>query len=279
MVGMDVRDRDSIASCLRGREIDTIVHLAAMNAEDSFKSPEEALDINVAGTYRLLECAKENGVERVVYFSTIHVYGPELAGKITEDTPAKPVHPYGTTHRAAEDIVNYYRRYHGMKTLIFRASNGYGYPMDASVNAWSLLFNDICRQLMTSGRIVLRSSGRQKRDFISLAAVSEAVRYFLFSAPDDWGDGLYNLGGGASLSVLDAVRFIGDVYAEKYGKKPEPPQLAAGGAETSAAAEVDYRIDKLLRSGFAPRSDMRHEIERTLALCEQFRANGGANAV
>ena len=275
---MDVRDRASIAACLGAKKFDIIIHLAAVNDIASLKDPGLALEVNTAGTYRLLECAKEKGVERFVYFSTIHVYGPELNGTLTEESPTRPVHPYALTHRAAEDFVNYFRHYHGMKTLIFRTSNGYGYPMDKDVDTWSLIFNGLCRQLMTEGKITLRSSGKQRRDFITLGDAAEAVRHFLFSIPDNWGGGLYNLGSGRSISVLDAARRIEQVYRDKYGKEPAELTAVPDKAGAPAPASVDYRIDKIARAGFVPKGDMTSEIEKTLEICEQFAAKGGTDA-
>jgi len=275
---LDVRDRASIAACLGARKFDVIIHLAAVNDIESLKDPRFALEVNTAGTYGLLECAKEKGVERFIYLSTIHVYGPDLNGVITEESQTRPVHPYALTHRAAEDFVNYFRHYHGMKTLIFRASNGYGYPMDKGVDTWSLIFNGLCRQLVTEGKITLRSSGKQRRDFIALGDMAEAVRHFLFSIPDNWGDGLYNLGSGRSISVLEAARTIELVYRKKYGRGPGELSAAADKPGQPPAAAVDYRIDKILRAGFSPKGDMAWEIEKTLEVCEQFAAKGGTDA-
>jgi len=273
---LDMRDSGSIAACLEGKKIDVLIHLAAMNDIESAKDPGSALEVNTNGTYRLLECAKKHGVGRFVYFSTIHAYGPSLAGTITEESPTRPVHPYAITHRAAEDFVSYFRHYHGMKTLVFRMSNGYGYPMHKEVDTWSLVFNDLCHQLMTTGKIVLRSSGKQLRDFISLSDAAEAVRHFLFSIPDNWAGGLYNLGGGRSISVLDVVRKIEQVYRQKYGKEPGGLTVVADKSGSPAPDFVDYRIDKLLKTGYRLTGDMQSEIERTLELCEQFKGKSDA---
>ena len=275
---LDVRDRASIAACLGAKKFDVIIHLAAVNDIESLKDPGLALEVNTAGAYRLLEYAKEKGIGRFVYFSTIHIYGPDLTGTLTEESPTRPVHTYALTHRGAEDFVNYFRHYHGMKTLIFRTSNGYGYPMDKGVDTWSLVFNGLCRQLVTGGKITLRSSGKQRRDFITLGDAAEAVRHFLFSIPDNWGDGLYNLGSGRSISILDAAREIERVYLDKYGKKPAELTAIPDKPGAPAPAAVDYRIDKIAKTGFVPKGDMIFEIGKTLEICEQFAAEGGTDA-
>ena len=268
---MNLLDEKSIYNCLAGRNIDVIIHLAALNEIDSMKDPEAALRVNTLGTYKLLDLASREKVGAFIYFSTFHVYGETSGLVITEDSPTRPAHPYALTHRAAEDLVNYFQRYHNMKTLIFRLSNGYGYPMDKNVERWTLVFNDLCRQAVAYGRMELKSSGKQARDFISLFDVARAIEHFLFTVPEKWGDGLYNLGGNCSLSILSVAEKIAAVYKEKYKKSLiEIKTGLDNGAQVSPAA-VRYSIDKIIRTGFILQGDMKSEIEKTLTVCEGFK--------
>ncbi|MEE9604561.1 MAG: SDR family oxidoreductase [Candidatus Scalindua sp.] len=266
---MNLLDEDSIADCLENRSIDVIIHLAAVNEIDSMKDPESALEVNTQGTYRLLNIANKK-INRFVYFSTFHVYRETFGSVITEETPTRPFHPYAITHRAAEDFVTFFNRYNKMKTLIFRLSNGYGYPMDMDINRWTLVFNDLCRQAVTSGRIVLKSSGKQHRDFISLHDVARAVYHFLFDVPDKWGDGLYNLGGNCSMSILDVANKISDVYKTKYKKEILEIQTGQNGRVSITTEPAKYSIDKIAEAGFTLKGDMISEIERTMHACEGF---------
>jgi UDP-glucose 4-epimerase len=267
---MDLLDEDSIANCLEDRDIDVIIHLAALNEIDSMKDPALALEVNTQGTYKLLSIANEKKINRFVYFSTFHVYGETSGSVITEETPTSPFHPYAITHRAAEDFVTFFNHYHKMKTLIFRLSNGYGYSMDKDINRWTLVFNDLCRHAVTSGRIVLKSSGKQHRDFISLHDVARAVYHFLYAVPDSWGDGLYNLGGNCSMSILDVAEKISDVYRTKY--KKEILEIKTGQNDTGSILpkSVKYSIEKIAKTGFTLKGDMISEIDRTMDVCEGF---------
>lgn len=262
----NVLDKGGLASVFAAEKIDAVIHLAALNDSECYGNPELATDVNTKGTYNVLEAASAAAVTRFIYFSTFHVYGPAAPEVISEAIPAMPAHPYGITHRAAEDFVNYFRVYKGMKTLIFRMSNSFGYPMDKSVNAWTLVFNDLCRQLMTTGSITLKSPGTQHRDFIALGDAVEAVRYFLFDIPDKWGDGLFNLGGGCSMSILDAARRVEKVYESEQGKPPGPMRVPAPGQPSPAAKPVVFSIEKIRAAGFIPVGDMDREIRGTLKL-------------
>jgi len=263
---MDVLDDKSITACFEACDFDAVVHLAAVNEIDSMKNPELAIDVNTKGTFDLLRIASARGVKRFIYFSTFHVYGNTASGAINEDSPARPHHPYAITHRAAEDYVRYFARYHDMQTLIFRLSNGYGYPMDTCVDRWTLVFNDLCRQAVTTGKIVLASSGRQHRDFIALSDVARGVAHFL-DAEDKWGDGLYNLGGNCSMSILEVAERVAGVYAETLSQARPVIQTAPGSGGRGVFEPVRYDIAKLLKTGFTLTGDMDAEIRGTLELC------------
>ena len=268
---MDLLNEGSINNCLRDRNIDVIIHLAASNEIESIDNPRLALDVNTLGTYKLLNLAHANNINKFVYFSTFHVYGEVSAPIVTEETPTRPFHPYAITHRAAEDFVNYFRHYHDMKTLIFRLSNGYGYPLDKEINRWTLVFNDLCKQVATTCKIVLKSSGRQYRDFISLHNVARAVYHFLFVIPDKWGDGLYNLGGNCSMSILEVAQRIANVYRLKY-KRESMIKTRPEHDSSNIAKPIKYSIEKLLKTKFVLRGEMDLEIEKTIDLCKKFYA-------
>ena len=262
---MDVCDASSIEEAVEG--LDTIIHLAALNEHDSFRDIESAWKINASGTQSLLSAASRKGVQRFVYFSTFHVYG-DYKGTITEGSPTQPHHPYAATHRAAEDMVRFYQRYKNMDTLTLRLSNSFGYPMDAGINRWTLVFNDLCRQAMTSEKMVINSSGKQHRNFITLHDVAAAVGHFLFAAPEKWGDGLYNLGGDVSISIEEVANTIARVYEKKYGK---PISIKITGKDNGENHDpVHFNIDKLKKTGFQLTGSMEAEIDQTLSLCEVF---------
>ncbi len=267
---MDLLNEDSINNCLRKRGIDVIIHLAALNEIESMEDPMLAMDVNTIGTYKLLNLAHVNNINRFIYFSTFHVYGKTSAPTITEETPTNPFHPYAITHRAAEDFVNYFRHYHNMKTLIFRLSNGYGYPMHKEINRWTLVFNDLCKQVATTDKIVLKSSGKQYRDFISLHDAARAVYHFLFVIPDRWGDGLYNLGGNCSMSILGVAQRIAKVYRLKYKKPIIEIKTKSDHDGSNILKPVKYSIEKLLKTGFILNDKMDLEIEKTIDLCKKF---------
>ncbi len=264
VVAMDWRSPQSLTLACDG--IGTLVHLAGMNDTDCLRDPVAALEVNAVNTARLMQAAKVAGVKRVIYFSTAHVYGPSLVGKIDEFTLPKGRHPYATSHRAAEDVVLAAAN-ENMDSIVLRLSNGFGVPAHSAVNAWMLLMNDLCRQAVTLRSMTLRSTGLQRRDFITLKDVSRVVDHMITLPNNQIGDGLFNVGSGKSSRVIDMVELIQARCTEVLGYSPEI--IRPEPVQNEKSPNLDYRIDKLLSTGFTLRGNPVLEIDETLRMCNE----------
>lgn len=260
---MDLDSRLSLDDACSG--MDAVVHLAAVNEVESASDPGEALKVNGLGTLRFLEAAQTRGVARFIYFSTIHVYGSPLAGVITERTLPRPRHPYAITHRVAEDFVLAAHDAGRVTGIVLRLSNGFGAPASPDADRWTLVVNDLCRQAVTTGKLVLKTPGLQKRDLITLHDTARAVAHILGLAPERCGDGLFNLGGEYAVSILDMATIIAGRCEATLGFRPpvERPKPAPG----EAAEELQYRIDRIKDTGFSLTGNAEREIDATLRFC------------
>lgn len=265
LVPLDMMSSVSLASACSG--IDTIIHLAALNEIDSESDPEQALMVNGLGTLKLLRAAEQAGVRRFIYFSTAHVYGAPLEGVITERSLPRPVHPYAITHHIAEDFVLAAHDRNVLTGIVVRLSNGFGAPVDPSVNRWTLLVNDLCRQAVISRILTLRSSGLQRRDFIALEDVARAVEHFIFLTPSLCSDGLFNLGGESSFKVIEIAERVAARCQVLFGYIPEVRRPQPLPDEN--CADLDFNIEKLKSSGFYLSGNMDEEIDATLLLCKE----------
>jgi UDP-glucose 4-epimerase len=263
-VVLDVLEPASLAAALAG--VHTVVHLAALNENECLVDPVKALQVNTLGTLHLLRAAIEAGVERFVYFSTAHVYGAPLVGHITEQTLPRPLHPYAITHRAAEDFLLAAHDQKRITGLVVRLSNGFGAPMHADVDRWTLLVNDLCREVVQTRKLTLRSAGLQQRDFITLHDVGRAACHLLALPHSACDDGLFNLGGDASQTVWEMVQRIALRCRATLGFEPEIVRPQPGGYEKTVS--LRYDMSKLKRTGFELNGDVDAEIDRTLRLCD-----------
>ena len=264
-IQVDLMSEEDLKSACAG--VRHIIHLAALNEIESRTNPELALTINGLGSLNLLRTAEKAGVERFIYFSTAHIYGAPLQGNITEKNLPRPVHPYAITHRTAEDFV---LAAHDRKTLtgiVLRLSNGFGVPTRPDVDRWTLLVNDLCRQAVTTRKLVLRSAGSQKRDFITLQDVSRAVSHFLTLSVDKCADGLFNLGGENSLRIIDMAMLISERCNKILGFKPEIIRPVPD--RDDLKPELEYCIEKLKDTGFKLVKNVTEEIDATLLFCQK----------
>lgn len=244
--------------------VTSIVHLAAPNEVESKRDPQRAIEVTVGGTLNLLEAAQRAGVRRFVYVSTAHVYGAPLRGHLTESCPTRPVHPYAITHRAAEDFVLAASTHRAIEGVVLRLSNAVGAPATADVQRWTLVANDLCRQAVSTKRIVLQSAGLQRRDFVPMADVCRAIQHFVELPSAELRDGLFNVGSGESIRVIDLAERIRHLAVLFLGVPVDiaAPPPAMGERED----ELEFEIEKLRSTGFEFAGDLDQELLETLAL-------------
>ncbi len=244
-----------------------IVHAAGMNAEDCASNPKAALEFNGLATARLLGASCAVGVKRFVYLSTAHVYASPLAGPITEDNPPENHHPYATSHLAGENAVLAATRQDKIEGVVLRLSNAFGAPMHRDVNCWTLLANDLCRQAAVNEKMVLRSSGLQQRDFITMADVCRVVGHLSLLDRRLMLPGVLNVGSGVSRSVLEFAIMIQQRSKQVLGF--EPGLYKGVDSDATPHEPLTYICEKLRQTGIRLKSDLATEIDRLLFFCQE----------
>jgi threonine 3-dehydrogenase len=115
---LDVTDDDAVHGVFGEVRPDLVFHLAAILSATGERNPQLTYAVNQGGTYNVLEACRVHGIERLVFTSTIAVYGPGLPESVPDDAPLHPTTMYGVTKVAGELLGEYYgRRY----DLDFRA--------------------------------------------------------------------------------------------------------------------------------------------------------------
>lgn len=266
---MDLLDAASLSAALK--DVQIVVHLAAMNEQECQLDPEKALLVNGLGTLKLLTAAKDAGVQRFIYLSTAHVYGAPLSGHITEKTLPRPINPYAISHHVAEDFVLKAHDKQELMGIVLRLSNSFGAPRHPSVDRWAILVvNDLCRQVIQTGEMVLRSSGLQQRNFIPLDDVERALQHVLSWDQKRCGDGLYNLGGDFSLSIWELTQRIAARCRIVLGITPTTSRLPPDPLEEQKVVDLVYDSSKIKQTGLRLSSRIDEAIDETLCLMANF---------
>jgi UDP-glucose 4-epimerase len=262
-IQLDVTDPSTFSNI--PKSVNCIVQLAATNDVDSAHNPELARSVTTEGTASLLNIAFRNGVERFIYFSTAHVYGAPLTGNFTETSPTNPAHPYATTHLEAEFAVRTAHDNGDIHGIRVRLSNGFGRPMAYEAADWRTLTSDLCRQAVVEKRMEMRTDGLQERNFITKTDIARAVQHLIALPASLISDGLFNLGGSQSQTLLAMATTIQERAQNKYSTeiplhRPEP---------TSADIQhLNFDIHKLLNTGFSLTEDTPGEIDDFLDMIE-----------
>lgn len=122
----DINDLQKLKSIVKKTQPEIVFHLAARLPTDSKEEPERFFRNNVEGTFNLLESMKECGVHRMVYSSTMNVYGKTEYLPVDERHPARPINIYGLTKLLGERLCEFYAQNFNYKIIILRYSGVYG---------------------------------------------------------------------------------------------------------------------------------------------------------
>jgi len=249
--------------------IDFIIHTAGLSAAECANDPSSALEVNALYTSRIVEAAIRHRVKAFVYISTVHVYSDVLNGVISEDTCPINIHPYAYSHKVAEDIVCAAHKRGVTKGIVLRLSNGFGIPTYDSESLWNLFVNDACKQSIINKKLVLRSDGLQRRNFIPVNEVCSIISYMIsnLSIVNDSDHALLiNVGSKESFTILGMAKLIKKQTCSLFGYSP--PILKQNEQNEQNEVEFDYRIDKLLSLGYKFKFTIDDEIKMLLKYCK-----------
>jgi UDP-glucuronate 4-epimerase len=231
-------------------ECDVVYHLAA---EPGVRASwgerfESYVRNNVMATQHLLDAARARQIQRFVYASSSSVYGQAERLPTSEDVLPRPFSPYGVTKLSGEHLCLAYHANHGVPAVVLRYFSVFG-PKQRP----DMAFNLFCRAALQGQRIQILGDGRQTRDFTFVADVVQATR--AAAAAPKLDGGVYNIGGGAQVSVAQAIAVLEDLLGRPIGADHlprEPGDVRDTGADIRRArADLSYHPVTDLREGLS----------------------------
>jgi UDP-glucose 4-epimerase len=204
---VDVRDADAVLAVFEAARPEAVFHLAAqIDVRHSVARPADDAQTNVLGTIAVLEAARATGVRRLVNTSTGGgLYGDADVLPTPEDSPIRPLAPYGQSKLGAEGYCALYTRLHGLSTVSLRYGNVYGPRQDVHGEAGVVAI--FCGHLIDGTAPMVFGDGGQTRDWVDVADVVAAN----LLAADATLTGPINIGHGQETSVLDLIQALNDV--------------------------------------------------------------------
>ena len=148
----DISRLEELEPIFAGRTINAIIHLAALLHTVSWKNPSEAYQVNVQGSYNLLELAQKYHVPRFVFGSTVDAlgYSPAESGAVSEEAPVLPSDFYGETKRFIEQLGLAYQQIYGLEFISTRIPFLVGPGKAIPTSAWRM---DVFNLLKSGGEI------------------------------------------------------------------------------------------------------------------------------
>jgi len=204
VIQVSYKSDEQLSEAMKG--IDTLIHLAGPDAHTHFEDPDILIKWYVDLTKRLFKSAQRNNVKKFIYFSTIHVYGNNLVGTVTEETKPIPVQPFAKANLAVEKILT--AQNENVSVKIIRCSNSFGVPYFENKKCWELVMNNFCKSAFQNGRLIINSSGQDYRDFISVGDVVQAIYYLLDLNNEKGIDDIFNLGSSRTTRIIDIAKKI-----------------------------------------------------------------------
>lgn len=211
---LDICEFDSLNNLVQKEKPDYILHFAAYAAEGlSHYVRNFNYSNNLVATANVINSSINNDVKKVIFTSSMAVYGEKYNPPFTEQMQPAPIDPYGIAKYASElDFYNS-KKYFDLNYSIIRPHNVVGKYQ----NIWDKYRNVIgiwIRQMLSGQSLTIYGDGQQKRAFSDIFFYGLPIEKLLFEGNGE----IYNLGSDNSMTILDAAKIF-KKCASKYGYK------------------------------------------------------------
>ncbi len=246
-----ITDPVLVEKTLRGHDL--VFHLAAnVNVDQSLKDPKSFIDVNVIGTFNILEQVRALGI-RMIHASTCEVYGDghDLEGDelLDETAELKPNSPYAASKAGADRLCYSYYRSYGVNVTIVRPFNIFGERQKSGT--FGALIPILVRKAMIGEKLTVFGDGSATRDYLH---VSDLVRaYELVMDTNSLEGKAINFASGQNTSVKDIAEYI----AKKFGA-----EIKHGPARPGEVSRFPADLSFAKSLGFVPQVDIWEGIDR-----------------
>jgi len=265
-IGGDILQTDILDAAMKG--VDGVIHLAALWLLQCHEFPKAAFDVNIRGTFNVLEACVANKVKRLVFSSSASVYGDAVEEPMTEDHPYNNWTFYGATKVSGEHMFKAYHKRYGLQGVGLRYMNVYG-PRQDYKGAYIAVIMKILDNLDRGISPVVYGDGSQTYDFIY---VGETARANACAMKADVPFGFYNIGRGIKTSIKELTELILKITGSDLPIKYEPTgqTFVTNRVGDPRAAEMDlgfkWKVD--LEEGLRRLIEWRQkDIKKIINIC------------
>jgi UDP-glucose 4-epimerase len=200
--GGDICQTDILNAALKNA--DGVFHFAALWLLQCHEYPRAAFDVNVRGTFNVLEACVQQRVKRLVYSSSASVYGDAVEEPMTEDHPFNNTNFYGATKIAGEAMARAFHHRYGLNFVGLRYMNVYG-PRQDYRGAYIAVIMKMLDAIEAGRPLSVYGDGSQAYDFVY---VEDCARANLCAMRADAVDRFYNVGTGRRTSIRELAELL-----------------------------------------------------------------------
>lgn len=237
----DIRQYSVVQKAVKG--IDVILHQAALpSVPRSIKDPITTNEVNVNGTLNILQAAKEERVEKIIFASSSSVYGDSKELPKRENMPTNPLSPYAVSKLTGEKYCKVFAELFNLKVVVLRYFNVFG-PKQDPFSEYSAVIPKFINMIINEKRPTIYGDGTQSRDFTFVYNVVEAnILASLMEIEKNFI--ILNCAGGESISLSTLVQEINNYLhknLEPIYSEPRSGDIKNSHADISLAQkEIGY---------------------------------------
>jgi UDP-glucose 4-epimerase len=246
--GGDICQTDILDAAMKG--MDGVIHLAALWLLQCHEFPHAAFDVNVRGTFNVLDACVQNKIKRLVYSSSASVYGDAVEEPMTEDHPFNNKNFYGATKICGEAMARAYHFRYGLDYVGLRYMNVYG-PRQDYRGAYIAVIMKMLDAIDRGEGPTILGDGSEAFDFV---AVSDCGRANICALKAETTDRFYNVGTGKRTSLKSLAELLVSLTGCKQPIKFAPRSQATLvrnriGSAVRAKAEIGFEANTNLEQG------------------------------
>jgi UDP-glucose 4-epimerase len=247
---LDIRDRSKLAWAFDAFKPNVVCHLAAQaSVTFSVREPEHDLEVNVAGTLNVCECARRAGASVVFASTGGALYGDGVALPSDESTPTRPLSPYGASKLAGEAYLTTWARLYDAPNVVLRLGNVYGPRQQPHGEAGVVAI--FSNKLANGEQPTVFGDGRQTRDYVY---VGDVARAFVLAA-EAGRAGTWNVGTAVETDVLELLALLQRAAGTELEPRFEPlrpGELMRSALDPGAIGqELGWRAEVAVDEGIA----------------------------
>jgi len=261
-VGGDILQTDILRSALQGA--DGVFHFAALWLLQCHEYPRSAFDVNVRGTFNVMEACAAEGVKRLVYSSSASVYGDALREPMDEEHPFNNRNFYGATKIAGEAMLRAFHHRYGLNYVGLRYMNVYG-PRQDYYGAYIAVIMKMLDAIDLGQSPTILGDGSEAFDFV---AVEDCATANVCAMKSDAVDQFYNVGTGKRTSLKELAEMLIELTKSKNPIQYAPRSQATLvrnriGCPKKATEQIAFTASLTLQEGLRRLIDWRanHKAE------------------